>query len=133
MTSRLRKAHKYIWLLLIIIVPVIMFYSIKALELFSSGNNTISQLSGSKKMSIKSYEKWYYKSGYFWKSCWNYSIDNNRVAIFKYDGKLSAIHNVCKQQSGPLGAGRIIDGFVTCRWHGYQYLPSNGQSPPPFT
>lgn len=49
MTSGFRKAHKYIWLLLIIIVPVIMFYSIKALELFSSGNNTISQLSGSKK------------------------------------------------------------------------------------
>ncbi len=62
-----------------------------------------------------------------------FTVDNERVAIFKYDGKLSAIHNVCKHQGGPLGEGKIIDGCITCPWHGYQYLPSNGQSPPPFT
>jgi nitrite reductase/ring-hydroxylating ferredoxin subunit/DMSO/TMAO reductase YedYZ heme-binding membrane subunit len=60
-------------------------------------------------------------------------IKNERIAIFKYDGKLSAIHNVCKHQGGPLGEGKIIDGCITCPWHGYQYLPHNGQSPPPFT
>lgn len=62
-----------------------------------------------------------------------FTIANERVAIFKYEGKLSAIHNVCKHQGGPLGEGKIIDGCITCPWHGYQYLPSNGQSPPPFT
>ncbi len=62
-----------------------------------------------------------------------FTVENERVAIFKYDGKLSAIHNVCKHQGGPLGEGKIIDGCITCPWHGYQYLPSNGQSPPPFT
>ena len=62
-----------------------------------------------------------------------FTVENERVAIFKYDGKLSAIHNVCKHQGGPLGEGKIIDGCVTCPWHGYQYLPNNGQSPPPFT
>jgi sulfoxide reductase heme-binding subunit YedZ len=62
-----------------------------------------------------------------------FTVDNERVAIFKYEGKLSAIHNVCKHQGGPLGEGKIIDGCITCPWHGYQYLPSNGQSPPPFT
>ncbi len=62
-----------------------------------------------------------------------FTVSNERVAIFKYDGKLSAIHNVCKHQGGPLGEGKIIDGCITCPWHGYQYLPSNGQSPPPFT
>ncbi|KPM32070.1 Rieske (2Fe-2S) iron-sulfur domain protein [Croceitalea dokdonensis DOKDO 023] len=62
-----------------------------------------------------------------------FTIANERVAIFKYDGKLSAINNVCKHQGGPLGEGKIIDGCVTCPWHGYQYLPHNGQSPPPFT
>ena len=62
-----------------------------------------------------------------------FTVDNERVAIFKYDGKLSAIHNICKHQGGPLGEGKIIDGCITCPWHGYQYLPSNGQSPPPFT
>ncbi|TAI46849.1 Rieske 2Fe-2S domain-containing protein [Flagellimonas allohymeniacidonis] len=62
-----------------------------------------------------------------------FTVGRERVAIFKYDGKLSAIHNVCKHQGGPLGEGKIVDGCVTCPWHGYQYLPHNGQSPPPFT
>ncbi|BFP39857.1 hypothetical protein FGF1_07020 [Flavobacteriaceae bacterium GF1] len=62
-----------------------------------------------------------------------FTVENERVAIFKYQGKLSAIHNVCKHQGGPLGEGKIVDGCITCPWHGYQYLPHNGQSPPPFT
>jgi nitrite reductase/ring-hydroxylating ferredoxin subunit len=61
------------------------------------------------------------------------SLNGERVAIFKYDGKISAISNVCRHQNGPLGEGKIIDGCVTCPWHGYQYLPDNGASPPPFT
>lgn len=59
-------------------------------------------------------------------------IEGENIAIFKYDGKISAINNVCKHQNGPLGEGKIIDGCITCPWHGYQYLPENGQSPPPF-
>ena len=61
------------------------------------------------------------------------SAKGERIAVFKYDGKLSAISNVCQHQNGPLGEGRIIDGCITCPWHGYQYLPHNGCSPPPFT
>jgi nitrite reductase/ring-hydroxylating ferredoxin subunit/DMSO/TMAO reductase YedYZ heme-binding membrane subunit len=61
------------------------------------------------------------------------SCGGERVAIFKYDGKISAISNVCQHQNGPLGEGKIIDGCVTCPWHGYQYLPDTGASPPPFT
>ena len=60
-------------------------------------------------------------------------LAGENIAIFKYDGKLSAVHNVCKHQNGPLGEGKIVDGCITCPWHGYQYLPENGQSPPPFT
>ena len=60
-------------------------------------------------------------------------VGDNRVAVFRYDGKLSAVSNYCRHQGGPLGEGRIIDGCITCPWHGYQYLPGNGQSPPPFT
>jgi hypothetical protein len=56
MTSGLRKAHKYIWLLLIIIIPVIMVFSIKGLNIFSPENNTVSQLEGSKKVSLKTSE-----------------------------------------------------------------------------
>ena len=60
------------------------------------------------------------------------TISGERVAIFKYDGKISAVSNVCQHQNGPLGEGKIIEGCITCPWHGYQYLPDSGASPPPF-
>jgi nitrite reductase/ring-hydroxylating ferredoxin subunit/DMSO/TMAO reductase YedYZ heme-binding membrane subunit len=59
-------------------------------------------------------------------------VAGERVAIFKYDGKISAISNVCQHQNGPLGEGKILNGCITCPWHGYQYLPETGASPPPF-
>jgi nitrite reductase/ring-hydroxylating ferredoxin subunit/DMSO/TMAO reductase YedYZ heme-binding membrane subunit len=60
------------------------------------------------------------------------TLGEERVAIFRYDGKISAISNVCRHQNGPLGEGTIVDGCITCPWHGYQYLPDTGASPPPF-
>ena len=59
--------------------------------------------------------------------------DAEKVAIFRYDGKLSAVTNLCAHQNGPLGEGRIIDGCITCPWHGFQYRPADGCAPPPFT
>jgi nitrite reductase/ring-hydroxylating ferredoxin subunit len=59
-------------------------------------------------------------------------LSGERVAIFKYDDRVSAISNVCQHQNGPLGEGKILDGCITCPWHGYQYLPDTGASPPPF-
>lgn len=60
------------------------------------------------------------------------SLSGERVAVFRYGGKISAISNVCQHQNGPLGEGLIIDGCVTCPWHGYQYRPESGAAPPPF-
>jgi nitrite reductase/ring-hydroxylating ferredoxin subunit/DMSO/TMAO reductase YedYZ heme-binding membrane subunit len=60
-------------------------------------------------------------------------LGGERVAIFKFDGRVAALSNVCQHQNGPLGEGRVIDGCVTCPWHGYQYRPEDGASPPPFT
>ena len=59
-------------------------------------------------------------------------LSGERVAIFKYDGRISAVSNVCQHQNGPLGEGKILDGCITCPWHGYQYQPDTGASPPPF-
>jgi len=61
-----------------------------------------------------------------------------RIALFRYGGaggvggKIAAVSNVCRHQAGPLGEGRIVDGLITCPWHGYQYRPEDGCSPPPF-
>ena len=55
------------------------------------------------------------------------------VAIFRHEGRLSAVSNLCAHQNGPLGEGRVVDGCITCPWHGYQYRLDDGCSPPPFT
>jgi nitrite reductase/ring-hydroxylating ferredoxin subunit/DMSO/TMAO reductase YedYZ heme-binding membrane subunit len=55
-----------------------------------------------------------------------------RVAVFRHAGGLSAVSAVCAHQGGPLGEGRILDGCITCPWHGWEYRPSDGCSPPPF-
>jgi len=60
-------------------------------------------------------------------------VDGENIAIFKYGDKISAVSNVCRHQMGPLAEGRIIDGCITCPWHGYQYKPEDGKAPPPFT
>ena len=55
------------------------------------------------------------------------------VAIFRNGDGLSAISNRCAHQNGPLGEGRVIDGCVTCPWHGYQYRLEDGCASPPYT
>jgi nitrite reductase/ring-hydroxylating ferredoxin subunit len=53
--------------------------------------------------------------------------------VFRDGNQVGAVTNLCAHQNGPLGEGRIIDGCITCPWHGYQYRLADGCAPPPFT
>jgi nitrite reductase/ring-hydroxylating ferredoxin subunit/DMSO/TMAO reductase YedYZ heme-binding membrane subunit len=55
------------------------------------------------------------------------------IAVFRHAGRLSAVTNLCAHQNGPLAEGTVIDGCITCPWHGYQYRFEDGRAPPPFT
>lgn len=55
-----------------------------------------------------------------------------RIAVIRHNGIISAVTNLCAHQGGPLGEGKVIDGCLTCPWHGWQYRPQDGCSPPPF-
>src|SRR5215472_6366042 len=59
--------------------------------------------------------------------------DGERIAVFRDGTQIGALSNLCAHQNGPIGEGRIIDGCVTCPWHGYQYRLEDGCAPPPFT
>jgi nitrite reductase/ring-hydroxylating ferredoxin subunit len=59
--------------------------------------------------------------------------NGERIAVFRDGGQIGALTNVCAHQNGPLGEGRIINGCVTCPWHGYEYRLEDGCAPPPFT
>ncbi|MFN3465609.1 MAG: Rieske 2Fe-2S domain-containing protein [Terricaulis sp.] len=56
-----------------------------------------------------------------------------RIAVFRDGTDVFALSNVCRHQGGPLGEGRIVDGCVTCPWHGFQYRPQDGRAPAPYT
>jgi nitrite reductase/ring-hydroxylating ferredoxin subunit/DMSO/TMAO reductase YedYZ heme-binding membrane subunit len=56
-----------------------------------------------------------------------------RIAVFRDGEEIGALSNTCAHQGGPLGEGCIVDGLVTCPWHGYQYRLADGCAPPPFT
>jgi nitrite reductase/ring-hydroxylating ferredoxin subunit/DMSO/TMAO reductase YedYZ heme-binding membrane subunit len=55
-----------------------------------------------------------------------------RIAVFRDGVTIGALTNLCAHQNGPLGEGRIIDGCITCPWHGFQYRLGDGCAPPPF-
>jgi nitrite reductase/ring-hydroxylating ferredoxin subunit/DMSO/TMAO reductase YedYZ heme-binding membrane subunit len=59
--------------------------------------------------------------------------NGERIAVFRDGDQIGALSNVCAHQNGPLGEGRIIDGCITCPWHGWQYRLADGCAPPPFT
>lgn len=59
--------------------------------------------------------------------------NGERYALFVRKGQLYALSNVCRHQGGPIGEGRIVNGCITCPWHGYQYRAEDGCSPPPFS
>jgi len=60
-------------------------------------------------------------------------VSGEAIAVFRDGNAISAVSNVCRHQGGPLGEGKIVDGCITCPWHGFQYRMEDGQSPPPFT
>ena len=48
-------------------------------------------------------------------------IDGEKLAVFKSNDNISAISNVCAHQSGPLSEGELVNGIVTCPWHGHKF------------
>ena len=59
-------------------------------------------------------------------------IGDERVAVVHFEGAAYAMTNVCKHQNGPLGEGRVVNGYLECPWHGYQFSPKDGTGPPPY-
>lgn len=63
-------------------------------------------------------------------------VKNAKVAIFHYNGKITAIGNACLHKGGPLGLGCVekkYDGlYVTCPWHGWEYNIETGKAPKDF-
>ena len=59
-------------------------------------------------------------------------INRQPVAVFKYKDNFYAISNTCAHQKGPLCQGRIVNGYVQCPWHQWDYSLKDGQAPKGF-
>ncbi|MEZ6197093.1 MAG: Rieske 2Fe-2S domain-containing protein [Planctomycetota bacterium] len=55
-----------------------------------------------------------------------------RLLLLREGDRVTALGAVCAHQGGPLDEGRVIDGCLTCPWHGWQYRGADGHSPPPY-
>ena len=49
-----------------------------------------------------------------------------RVAVVNDNGTLYAIEADCKHMKASLATGRVVNGTVTCRWHGWKYDLATG-------
>lgn len=53
-------------------------------------------------------------------------ISGKAIAVAKVDGKHCAIANTCAHRGGPLGDGKMVDGIVSCPYHGWKYDVRDG-------
>ncbi|NNF65392.1 MAG: Rieske 2Fe-2S domain-containing protein [Acidimicrobiia bacterium] len=57
-------------------------------------------------------------------------VANRRaLCVARTEDGWGVLDNRCPHQGGPLGEGRIEDGFVVCPWHAYEYDPIDGTPP----
>ena len=54
------------------------------------------------------------------------TVGERLVALFLVDGEYRAIDDLCPHQGASLGAGCVIDGEVSCPWHGWRFRLSDG-------
>ncbi len=60
-------------------------------------------------------------------------LGSRKIALFNYNGEITALANACLHKGGPIGEGRVYDingeTCVECPWHGWQYNIKTGKAP----
>jgi nitrite reductase/ring-hydroxylating ferredoxin subunit len=55
-------------------------------------------------------------------------VEGLPIAIANVNGIIYAFGDSCRHEGGPLSAGALIEGTVTCPWHGWTYDVRTGKS-----
>lgn len=55
-------------------------------------------------------------------------IEGHRLAVFQIDGRPHVVDDECPHEGASLGAGVVIDGEVTCPWHGWHFALADGRN-----
>ncbi len=54
-------------------------------------------------------------------------ITAQQIALFKVEGAVYAVDNLCHHQGGPLAEGYLEGPVVTCPWHAWEYDVKTGE------
>ncbi len=54
------------------------------------------------------------------------NVRGREFAVWNLDGQFYAMDDQCPHRGGPLGAGALQDGHVTCPLHGWAFDPRTG-------
>lgn len=55
-------------------------------------------------------------------------VEGCRFAVFAIDGAVHVVDDECPHEGASLGDGVVIDGDVTCPWHGWHFRLANGEN-----
>lgn len=58
------------------------------------------------------------------------NVGKHKFALTYVDGKFHVISGVCSHVGGPLGEGRLENGYVVCPWHYWQFHHETGKARP---
>lgn len=58
------------------------------------------------------------------------TVDNRCFAVFRHQGSIFVIDDVCPHRGGSMSGGQIdADGIAACPWHGWRYSVMTGVNP----
>jgi nitrite reductase (NADH) small subunit/3-phenylpropionate/trans-cinnamate dioxygenase ferredoxin subunit len=55
-----------------------------------------------------------------------FAINGRIVAVFHIDGRYQAIDDFCPHMGASLAGGSVVDGVVSCPWHGWRFRVCDG-------
>lgn len=53
-------------------------------------------------------------------------VGNHDILVFRHNGKIRALSNICPHFGGPVGYYQLRDGKFTCLWHNLQFDADTG-------
>ena len=55
-------------------------------------------------------------------------IGDDSFAVCNHQGEIHALWGICPHAGGPIGQGNLIDNYVVCPWHEWEYDVATGEN-----
>jgi len=53
-------------------------------------------------------------------------VDGHDILVYRYQGEVRAMSNICRHFGGPIGYHKMKDGQFTCLWHNFKFSAADG-------